>query len=176
VEAGRWVRRVQRPSELVEGSGSLRRFGFLWRLLCHGLCLSRQSKAIWLATVVDEVASFFFLYIRIFCRAAAATKPLAQPSGYVPSWDWGGTAVSPQAAGEFSGPDRVCEVLFRVLAVIVRGLCVISFVLGSPCKIILTAGMNPCGPYRLKKTVVDNIFHRGHWSPTLNRTPSCFCS
>jgi hypothetical protein len=31
-----------------------------------------------------EVASLFFLYERIFCSVAAATKPLAQPSGLVP--------------------------------------------------------------------------------------------
>jgi hypothetical protein len=68
----------------------------------------------------DEDVSFFFLNTRIFCRAAATMKPPAQPSGFVPGWDLGGTAV-------FSGLDRVCEVLFRVLVVIFRGLCVISF-------------------------------------------------
>jgi hypothetical protein len=84
----------------------------------------------------DEVASFFFLTVRIFCRAAAATKLPVQPSGFVPGRDWGGAAVSPQAADVFSGLDCVCEVLFRVLVVIVRGLCVISFfLLGLPIKL-----------------------------------------
>jgi hypothetical protein len=69
----------------------------------------------------DEVASIFFLCARIFSRAAAATKPAAQPSGCVP--------VSPLAAGVFSKPDHVCKVLFRVLVVIVRGLFVFSFFL-----------------------------------------------
>jgi hypothetical protein len=55
----------------------------------------------------DEVASFFFLTVRIFCRAAAETKLPAQPSGFVPGRDWGGAAVFPQAAGVFSRLDRV---------------------------------------------------------------------
>jgi hypothetical protein len=81
----------------------------------------------------DEVASIFFLSARIFSRAAVATKPPAQPTGCVPGWDWGGSAASLQAAGMFSGPDRVCEVLFRVLVVIVRGPFVFSFyLLGLP--------------------------------------------
>jgi hypothetical protein len=81
----------------------------------------------------DEVASSFLLCARIFSRVAAATKPPAQPSGCVPGWDWGGAAASLQAAGVFQGPDRVCEVLFRVLVVIVRGLFVFYFyLLGLP--------------------------------------------
>jgi hypothetical protein len=75
----------------------------------------------------DEVASTFLLCARIFSRAAAATEPPAQPSGYVPGWDRGGAAASLQAASVFRGPDRVCEVLVRVLVVIVRGLFVFSF-------------------------------------------------
>jgi hypothetical protein len=49
--------------------------------------------------------------------------------GFVPGWDYGGAAVSPQADGVFSGLDRICEVLFRVLVVIVRRMLVISFYL-----------------------------------------------
>jgi hypothetical protein len=50
VEAGRWVRTVMHLPELVEEFGSLRRFGFLRRFLCVGLCLPPQTMAIGLAT------------------------------------------------------------------------------------------------------------------------------
>jgi hypothetical protein len=76
-----------------------------------------------------KVASLFFLCVRIFCGVAAASKPPAQPIGFVPGWDWGGAAVSRQAASVSSGLDRVCEVLFRVKCVIVRGHVVFSFFL-----------------------------------------------
>jgi hypothetical protein len=49
----------------------------------------------------DEVSSIFLLRARIFSRAAAATKPPAQPSGCVPGQDWGGAAASLQAVGVF---------------------------------------------------------------------------
>jgi hypothetical protein len=43
-------------------------------------------------TVLDAtICASFFLCERIFCRSGAAPKP--QPSGVVPGWDWGGTAV-----------------------------------------------------------------------------------
>jgi hypothetical protein len=35
----------------------------------------------------DVIASFLFLCERIFCRVTAASKSLAQPSGFVPGGD-----------------------------------------------------------------------------------------
>jgi hypothetical protein len=75
----------------------------------------------------DEVASSFFLCERIFCSVAVASKSPAQPTGFVPDWDWGGAAVTKQAADEFSGPDRVCKAICRVQDVKVRGLVVFSY-------------------------------------------------
>jgi hypothetical protein len=90
-----------------------------------------------------EVASLFFLCERIFCSVAAATKPPAQPSGLVPGWNWGDAVVTPQAASECFGLDRVCEVLFRVQCVKSRGHVVFFFVSAGPlCKSVPTAGMN----------------------------------
>jgi hypothetical protein len=63
----------------------------------------------------DEFTNFYFLCKRIFYRVAAATRSPAQPSGFVLGWDRGGTVVTRQATGEFSGPDRIREVLTRVL-------------------------------------------------------------
>jgi hypothetical protein len=77
----------------------------------------------------DEVAGLFFLCERIFCSVAAATKPPAQPSGFIPGWDSGGAVVTRQAASECSGLDRFCEVLFRVQCVKARGHVVFSFFL-----------------------------------------------
>jgi hypothetical protein len=50
VEAGKWVRTALHLPELVEGTRSLRRFGFLWRFLCVGLSLPPQTMDIGLAT------------------------------------------------------------------------------------------------------------------------------
>jgi hypothetical protein len=45
-----------------------------------------------------EMCASFFLYARIFYRSTVASPP-AQPSGFVPGWDWGGAAVALQAIG-----------------------------------------------------------------------------
>jgi hypothetical protein len=62
---------------------------------------------------------------------AVASKSPAQPSGFVPGWDWGGAAVTKQAAGEFSRPDRVCKAICRLQDEKVRGLVVFSYFLGG---------------------------------------------
>jgi hypothetical protein len=77
----------------------------------------------------DMIASFLFLCVRIFCRVTAASKSPAQPSGLVPGWDWGGAAVARQAAGVFSGPDCLFEVLSGLFSVKVKAWFVISFFL-----------------------------------------------
>jgi hypothetical protein len=79
----------------------------------------------------NEVASSFFLHERIFRSVAVASKSPAQPSGFVPDWDWGDSAVTKQAAGEFSGPDRVCKAIYRAQAIKVRGMVVFSYFLGG---------------------------------------------
>jgi hypothetical protein len=89
-----------------------------------------------------EVASSYFLFVRIFCSIAVASMSPAQPSGFVPGWDWGGATVTKQAAGEFLGLDRVCEAFCRVQVVKVRGLGCTFFFRGPPCKSVPTAGMN----------------------------------
>jgi hypothetical protein len=72
-----------------------------------------------------------FLCVRIFGSVSAASKPPAQPSGFVPGWDWGGAAGTLQAAGGTSGSDCVRAVFVRVFVVKVRGHIVISaFLLG----------------------------------------------
>jgi hypothetical protein len=77
----------------------------------------------------DVIASFLFLCERIFCRVTAASKSLAQPSGFVPGGDWGGAAMAQQAAGVFSGPDCLFEVLSGVFSEKVKARSVISFLL-----------------------------------------------
>jgi hypothetical protein len=41
-----------------------------------------------------EMCTSFVLYARIFRRSVVASRPPAQPSGFVPDWDWGGGAAS----------------------------------------------------------------------------------
>jgi hypothetical protein len=59
-------------------------------------------------------ASFFVLYVRIFCRISAATRSPAKPSGFVPGLDWGGIASMLQAAGRRQGLDCVLAFLFSL--------------------------------------------------------------
>jgi hypothetical protein len=68
-----------------------------------------------------------FLYKRIFGSGKTAVKSPAQPSGFVPGWEWGGPAPSLQAAGGVLGPDCLFAIFIGVLAVKVRGHVVISF-------------------------------------------------
>jgi hypothetical protein len=77
-----------------------------------------------------KICTSFFLLERIFCSGKVALKPLIQPSGFVPGWDWGGTTTPLRATGE-SKLDCVVAIFLRVLFVIIRGHVVIScFLLG----------------------------------------------
>jgi hypothetical protein len=61
--------------------------------------------------------------------------PPAQPSGFIPGWDWGGTAVILQAVGGVQGSDCLCAIFVRVVSVILWGYVVFSFSYGPLCKI-----------------------------------------
>jgi hypothetical protein len=70
-------------------------------------------------------ASFFVLCMRIFRSNSAASRSPAKPSGFVPNLDWGGAALSLQAAGGRLGLDCVLAVLSRVFVVKVLAFVVI---------------------------------------------------
>jgi hypothetical protein len=70
-------------------------------------------------------ASFFVLCVRIFCSNSAASRSPTKPSGLVPGLDWGGAALSLQAAGGRLGLVCVLAVLSRVFVVKVQGHVVI---------------------------------------------------
>jgi hypothetical protein len=102
-----------------------------------------------------------FLCVRIFGSVSAASMPPAQPSGFLPGWDWGGAAGMLQAAGGTSGSDCVLVVFVRVFAVKVRGHVVISAFFGPLCKTSPTVGMNfwvlPDRSVQKKKDPIDNV-------------------
>jgi hypothetical protein len=63
--------------------------------------------------------------VRIFSSDGAAVKSPAQPSGFVPGWDWGGAALLLQAASGVQGLDCLLAIFFRVFFVKVCGMFVI---------------------------------------------------
>jgi hypothetical protein len=82
------------------------------------------------AVLNAKICASLFLLVRIFCSSKVALKPPAQPSGFVPSWDWGG-ATAPLRADGRSLLDCLVAIFLRVLSVNSRGHVVISlFVLG----------------------------------------------
>jgi hypothetical protein len=78
------------------------------------------------AVLDAKICASFFLVERIFCSGKVTLKPLAQPSGFVPGWDWGGATAPLRAAGG-SKLDCLVAIFPRVLFVIVRGHVVISY-------------------------------------------------
>jgi hypothetical protein len=83
-----------------------------------------------------------FLCVRIFGSVSAASKTPAQPSGFVPGWDWGGAAGMVQATDGTSGSDCVLVVFIRVCCKSARPCCNFCFSFGPLCKTPPTAGMN----------------------------------
>jgi hypothetical protein len=75
-----------------------------------------------------------FLCSRIFCSFRTASKPPAQPSGFVPGWDWGGVAMVLRAIGGLLA-DCKFAISLRVFVVICRGHVVFSHFFGPLCKI-----------------------------------------
>jgi hypothetical protein len=73
--------------------------------------------------LVAKICASFFLHERIFSSGKVALKPPAQPSGFVPGWDWGGAASPLQAARGCEELDCVDAIFLRVLFVNVRGAC-----------------------------------------------------
>jgi hypothetical protein len=80
-----------------------------------------------------EMCASFFLYARIFSRFAVASRPLAQPSGFIPGWDWGGAAASLQAIIELLLACMNASFL-RVFVVNCRDYVVIFGFSEPPCK------------------------------------------
>jgi hypothetical protein len=78
-----------------------------------------------LAVLDAKFCMSIFLYVRIFTSDGAAVKSPAQPSGFFPSWDWGGTVPSLQAADGVQGLDCLLAIFFRVFSIKVSGQFVI---------------------------------------------------
>jgi hypothetical protein len=74
-----------------------------------------------------------FLCMRIFCSSGTASKPPAQPSGFIPGWDWGGAAAVLRAIGGLQA-DCKNAISLRVFVVICKGLIVFSSFYGLSCK------------------------------------------
>jgi hypothetical protein len=86
------------------------------------------------AVLADASCASLFLCSRIFCSSRTASKSPAQPSGFVPGWDWGGAAVVLRAIGGLLADCKVA-ISLRVFVVICRGHVVFSRFFGPPCKI-----------------------------------------
>jgi hypothetical protein len=80
-----------------------------------------------------EMCASLFLFARIFSRSAVASRSPAQPSGFVPGWDWGGAAAALQAISEMLLACMNAS-FFRVFVVNCRDHVVIFGFYGPPCK------------------------------------------
>jgi hypothetical protein len=97
-----------------------------WRAAAVAICVHLVGRA-----ALDAMVgvSFFVLCVRIFHSNSAASRSPTKSSGFVPGLDWGGAALSLQAAGGRLGLNCVLAVLSRVFVVKVLGHVVISLFL-----------------------------------------------